>query len=173
MTIGRGIPPQAELSNIKPEKARLIGTTIAELNQLGRVKTDFEVEERIQQYFDICNDKGLRPGIEGLAFALGVTRQTLFYWARGQGCSEVRQEIIQRAKQGITAYIEAGFLSGSISPVSGIFALKNYSNWRDNKPLEETDTSESLEYMRMPVNKQRIAEQLGVDLEASETDDQF
>ena len=159
------------MSNVKPDKARLIGTTIAELNALGPVKTDFEVEERIQTYFDICNDKGLRPGIEGLAFALGVTRQALHHWSKGRGCSEYRQELIQRAKQGITAYIEIGLLSGSINPVASIFALKNYSGWQDNRSLEDADTSENLEYMRMPVNKKKIAEQLGVDIGENDSDD--
>ena len=160
--------PQLALDEIQPEKSRQITKTLIELGKLGRVETDEQVRERISEFFYICSESGIRPGIESLAFSLGVSRKTVFAWGTGRGCSPYRQELILRAKSLITSYVEQSLLTGATNPVSAIFCLKNYANWKDTVSIEDNTTFDTEKRM---IDKKQIAKQIGVDLEASETYD--
>ena len=95
-----------------------------------------ELERRIDEFFAICDRTGMIPSIEGLSLALGVSRQTVLRWYRGQYCSlEWTQKVLQ-ARQAILAYNEQRLLNGDIHPAAGIFWLKAAAGWRDDRPLE-------------------------------------
>jgi len=128
--------PQENLNNIPAEKVRKMLSELSELRKLPKVQTDVECQQRIDQYFQFCEERGIRPGVEGLSMALGVSRQTLWAWKGGCKCSEKRTEIIQTATQFIQTYIEQAFLSGSINPVSGIFLMKAWGAWQDANSIE-------------------------------------
>lgn len=163
--------PQRALDEMKPEKSRQITSALIELGKLGRVETDEQVRQRISEFFYICSESGIRPGIETLALALGVSRKTVFAWGTGRGCSPYRQELILRAKSLITSYVEQGLLTGATNPVSAIFALKNYAGWKDSISIEANTTFDTEKRM---IDKSEIAKQLGLkegDLEQIETDD--
>lgn len=120
----------------KPEIREMI-TSLYDLHQMGKPETDEELEERIDQYFRFCEVRAMRPGIESLCLALHITRTTLFYWSKGQGCSQKRQEIAQMAKMFISAFLEQAVVTGRISPPSGIFLLKNWCDYKDSFSLEQ------------------------------------
>ena len=128
--------PSGGLDNIRPE---IVTAAMAELNKLRSLKapkTDDEVEARINEYFNICENGGLRPGIETLAFCLGVTRMTIYKWSMGtQG--ERRKILIVSAKQAIASFIEQSALSGRINPVTAIFLFKNWLGYKDTYSFEE------------------------------------
>ena len=52
------------------------------------------------------------------------------------GCSEHRQELINRAKGFIAAFMEQAMTRGKISPPSGIFLMKNWLNYKDTISFE-------------------------------------
>ena len=130
--------PQAGLGEIEPEAVQQLVTSLKELHELGKPKTDEETKERIDEYFSFCERSSLRPGIESLCLSLHITRTTLYRWANGQDCSSYRQELVQSAKAFIGAFIEQAMLSGKISPPSGIFLMKNWLSYKDAISIEES-----------------------------------
>lgn len=134
--------PQAGLDDLEPEVVHHFVSSLRELHDLGRPKTDAEVEQRIDDYFSFCERSSIRPGIETLCLSLHISRTTLFRWGNGIDCSNQRQEIIQSAKSFIGAFIEQCMLGGKISPPSGIFLMKNWLNYKDTISLEENTPQE-------------------------------
>lgn len=129
--------PQAGLDEIEPGTVQQIVTSLKELHDLGRPKTDDEVAKRIDDYFDFCQRSSIRPGIESLCMSLHISRTTLFRWNNGDDCSSYRQELIQSAKSFIGAFLEQAMLGGKISPPSGIFLMKNWLSYKDAISIEE------------------------------------
>lgn len=62
--------PQAGLDEIEPAAVQQIVSSLKELHDKGRPKTDEEVEERINEYFSFCERSSIRPGIESLSTIL-------------------------------------------------------------------------------------------------------
>lgn len=130
--------PQSKLDAIPAETVGDIVMSLRGLHELGKPANDDAVEMRIDQYFQICQNTKIRPGIESLCLALHISRQTLFNWSNGNGCSDRCMELIQSAKAFVAAYVEQAMLGGRISPPSGIFLMKNWLNYKDAISLEES-----------------------------------
>ena len=135
--MGKGYP-QARLDDVQPEQVQEIVSSLKELHDRGKPRTDEEVEQRIDDYFAFCEKSSIRPGIESLALSLHISRKTLYLWGNGEGCSSRKTEAVQSAKAFISAYIEQAMLQGKISPPSGIFLMKNWLNYKDTVSIEES-----------------------------------
>ncbi len=135
--MGRNNYPQGTLDEIEPGAVQQLVGSLRELHDKGRPESDEEVRNRIDEYFQLCQDSSLRPGIETMCAALHISRTTLFNWAKGINCSDERKEIVESAKAFIAAYIEQAMLSGKISPPSGIFLMKNWLSYKDTVSIEE------------------------------------
>jgi hypothetical protein len=135
--MARGVPIQQVIEDLDPSTVQAMVTSLKQLHDLGKPETDEEVEERIKYYFEFCEQSGLRPGVESLAAALHISRQTLFYWSNGTNCSPRRTEAVQSAKALISAFLEQCVMSGKISPPSGIFLMKNWLSYKDTVSIEE------------------------------------
>ena len=101
--------------------------------------SDDEVEERIIKYFQYCFDNDIKPGVEGMALALGVNRRTLWDWEVGNsraGVNSRRSDIIKKSKQILADYLESLSQNGKINPVTAIFLLKNHFGYSDKQELE-------------------------------------
>lgn len=129
---------------------RQINAELLELYQMPRPVTDEEVEQRIDAYFDACLHGALRPGIESICTALQITRTTFFNWRHGCGCSRERQTIIERAHQFIISFIEQAALSGKLNPVTSIFILKNWANYKNELSLDEPEALTKLNVLESP-----------------------
>ena len=136
--------PQGALDEMEPTTVQEIVTSLKELHDMGKPKTDAEIKKRIDDYFSFCQRSSIRPGIESLCMSLHISRTTLFNWNNGTNCSRECQELIQSAKSFIGAYIEQAMLGGKISPPSGIFLMKNWLSYKDAISIEESipDTTE-------------------------------
>lgn len=130
--------PQSALDNIEPEVVQAYVSSLKELHDLGKPKTDEETKQRIDQYFELCERSSLRPGVESLSMALHVSRITLYRWSMGEDCSPYKTELIQSAKSVIFGFLEQCLLSGKINPASGIFLAKNWLGYRDSISIEES-----------------------------------
>lgn len=133
----RGVAPQQMLEDMEPSVVQEMVTSLKQLHDLGKPETDEEVEQRIDYYFQFCQQSGLRPGVESLSAALHVSRQTLFCWSNGVNCSTRRTEAVQAAKALISAFLEQCALTGKINPASGIFLMKNWLGYKDTVSIEE------------------------------------
>ena len=126
--------PTAQIDSIEPDKKREIVNDLLNLHSMGKPETDADVKERIEKYFEYCKISGLRPCVESMAIALGVSRQTLWRWRTGVNCSRERQEMISNALTTIAAYITQAMLQGQVNVVCGIFLLKNWFSYLDSTP---------------------------------------
>lgn len=115
-------------------------------------KSDEEMADRINQYFDDCAEYGILPRWESLALALGITRAQAWNIASGKFGSSARQRMLQRAKDILSA-VDAELVStGKIPQVVYIFRAKNFYDMRDqqevvvtpNNPLGEVESTEAL-----------------------------
>lgn len=156
----RNNTPTADLATIPEEFTALTVSSLKELNALGQPRSDAEVTQRIDQYFTFCGQHNLRPGIESLALALHVSRQTIYLWGKGINCSVERQQTIENAKQFIASFIEQAGMSGKLNPVTTIFLMKNWMGYQDAYALEssvsetrDTQPSEDLQSIRTRYSK--------------------
>lgn len=158
----------AKLANVEIEtalKQQEITEVVTSLNQLRKlkpVKTDEEIEQRLDYYFNACADEQIRPGIESLCLALGVTRTTLYRWANGSYCSERRTELIQQAKAVITSYIEQATLKGRLNPASSCFLFKNWAGYKDSYDVKAISD--------IPTQRIRTIEEIAKDYPDMELD---
>lgn len=129
----------AELSS--NEKVGIVTDSLLSLHNRGACEDDAEVQRRVDDYFTLCRNGQIRPGIESLACALCVSRITIWNWAQGYGCSKERQTIIQNARQMIHAVLEEMAISGLLNPATGIFLMKNWMGYRDAVEVETTPQS--------------------------------
>mgnify|MGYP000282048104 CR=1 FL=1 len=119
--------PTGQLNEVPAEFMKSTVVSLRQLYDKGKPETDKEVEERIDEYFQFCEDSSIRPGIESLSVALSVTRTTLWNWEQGIGCSTRRQELISKAK--------------ALSRPSSCWRLSSASRTRLEKPSCSCRTS--------------------------------
>lgn len=127
------------------------------------INDDQEVEERIQHYFNYCISKDIKPGVEGLAMAIGVSRATLWDWEAGRSrmmSSTSRSDLIKKAKQFLALYMENLSQNGKINPITAIFLMKNHFGYADKQEVIVTP-NQNLEAAHTP---EQIAEQIANDI---------
>lgn len=133
-----GKAPQTQLEVMNPEKTRAIIHSLRQLYDMGKPETNLELKERIDMFFQFCEDSSVRPGVQALCTALHISRTTLFRWSNGEDCDMERQEIVSMAKSFIDSFLEQVTLSGQVSPPVGIFLLKNWCSYKDTVSIEES-----------------------------------
>lgn len=132
-----GKSPQEQLTEMNPAKTRAIIHSLRQLYDMGKPETNGELKERIDMFFQFCEDSNIRPGVQALCTALHISRTTLFRWSNGEDCDRERQEIIGTAKSFIESFLEQVTLSGQVSPPVGIFLLKAWCGYKDTISIEE------------------------------------
>lgn len=150
---------------------QFVGDTLHQLRELYEMekpKTDEEAEARIDEYFRFCERSNLRPGVGGLAFALGISRITLYAWSEGRGCSARKTRAVQKAKAFIEMFLESAFQSGKINPVSGIFLLKNWFQYRDTVEISTANNAAPKADMSPEEIRQIIETDIPMDTEPME-----
>lgn len=87
------------------EISQLMGNVVKfyELGKLAPPKSDDEVEQRIEAYFDYIIRTGEKPSVEKMALALGVNRSTLQSWKNGEYGSARRQAMVCFAYETLAA----------------------------------------------------------------------
>ena len=126
------------------DNARYIDFALASFNLPKVDLSDTKaVEERINWYFARCKDHDMKPGVVGLANALGVSRKTLWSWKNGvRGVNTPESvDIIKRAYNFLEELWEDYMLNGRISPPNGIFLGKNHFNYTDVQDIVVTPNS--------------------------------
>ena len=121
------------------EFTQVTTTCLLDLQAQGKPQTLEELKERTKKYFEFCANSRLRPCVETLAVALGVSRQTLWEWSDTEHCNKSAEwcDTVAGAKQLISAFTSQAALSGHLSPPIAIFLLKNIAGYRDQVSFEE------------------------------------
>lgn len=125
----------AATTTAKKEEISAIIQESYQFFNLPIVKSDDECAERLNWYFQLCNEKGQIPTVEDMCLALGTVRQTVWRWENGDGCSSARKDMIKKAKE-ILAGIDAKLVSqGKIPQITYIFRAKNFFGMKDTQDV--------------------------------------
>jgi hypothetical protein len=92
-----------------------------------------ELQQKIDEYFEMCDEKGKPYTISGLAYYLDTNRQTLLNY---EGRDEFF-DTITRAKARIEAFVEESLWQPKIA-TGVMFNLKNNFGWQDKQSLEHS-----------------------------------
>lgn len=119
------------INEVEPDVMQNISNTLYSIRMRDKPLTNEDIKRVLDEYFTACRDTGTRPGVEGVCWALKISRTTFNNWCQGIGCDTERKEIILNARQYVIACVEALGLSNKLNPGTWCFALKNWANWRD------------------------------------------
>lgn len=86
-----------------------------------------EVEEKINAYFNYCEEKEKPYTMSGLAYYLGISRQTLVNYSN----QDQFFYTIKKARDRVQMQLEENALSNKANPTFTIFNLKNNFDWKD------------------------------------------
>lgn len=102
-----------------------------------RIENEEEMEDRIQQLFELCSTTGNMPTYESIAVACGIPSRTFYDMknAKFEGYEKYSQ-IIRRAKEVISLMESSMVRDGKIPPSLWIFRAKNYLGMRDVQQIE-------------------------------------
>jgi len=113
------------------------GNKFALGNKGGRpafYKTPQELEEKITEYFDYCQENEERITLTGLVLYLGFAELRSFFDYEER--KDEFSQVIKRAKHVVMALHEER-LSGT-TPTGSIFWLKNHG-WKDTQQIDHTN----------------------------------
>ena len=100
------------------------------MGEVGRpraFKSVEEVEEKINAYFNYCEEKEKPYTMSGLAYYLGIDRKTLINYSK----NEEYFHTIKKARDKVQMQLEENALSNKANPTFTIFNLKNNFDWKD------------------------------------------
>lgn len=99
---------------------------------LPTAKTDDEIAQRVEFYFNDCYRHKLKPTLEGVALAIGITTQTFNNWSEKESKSDFdRFAITKRVKQVLANFDASLLINGKMNPVAYIFRSKNLYGMKD------------------------------------------
>lgn len=110
-----------------------------------------QVKQRISEYLDFCELHDKKPSPVAMANWLGVSRETLNTWKRGEYRSETHSDLIKKAMILMEEVWYDMMQNGKINPASGIFLAKNVFGYKDvadvvvtpNNPLQDMNADEA------------------------------
>jgi len=110
-----------------------------------------QVEERLKQYFQYCMDNDRKPQIVGMANWLGVSRDTLNSWKRGEYRADTHSDLIKKAIEVLEELWVDYMQNGKVNPGAGIFLGKNLFGYKDvadvvvtpNNPMQDLDADQA------------------------------
>lgn len=121
-----------------------------------------QVKHRISEYLDFCELNDKKPSVVAMANWLGVSRDTLNSWKRGECRADTHSDTIKKALLLMEEIWYDLMQNGKINPGSGIFLGKNVFGYKDvadvvvtpNNPLQGMDADQA---------RKRITDAIPVD----------
>lgn len=95
-----------------------------------------DMQNDIDEYFEICNRQNKPYTITGLCLALNMCRDTLLEYSKNGEFSDT----VKKAKMKVENFLEEKLISG-IAPTGVIFNLKNNFGWKDKQENINIETS--------------------------------
>jgi hypothetical protein len=90
-----------------------------------------QVEQRINEYFQYCFENDRKPNVKGLGNWLGVSRETLNNWKRGDYRNNTHCDLIKKVWDIFEELWLDYMQNGKVNPASGIFLGKNLFGYKD------------------------------------------
>ncbi len=106
-----------------------------------KYKTQEELQEGIDKYFQECDEKELPYTMSGLAESLDIDRRTLTNYSNNDSFFP----LIKKAKQKVERQLEENALMGKSNSTFTIFNLKNNYGWRDTVEVKNDNELSKLD----------------------------
>jgi hypothetical protein len=116
-------------------KALSLNLKIRELGLRGKPQTQQEMQDRITEYFTLCQQAQLNPTVEGLALAVDYDRKSLFDIQTGKG-KLAFSDIVKKAKDFIANYDAILAASNKMNSAVYCFRSKNFYGMKDQVQIE-------------------------------------
>ena len=107
-----------------------------------------QLQGRVLQYFQLCADHDMKPGVAAVGLAIGLDRRRLWEIRSGSKNVAIPQEckdIINGVYDSLEVLWEGYMTSGKINPVTGIFLGKNNFGYADKQEYVVTPNTLSQE----------------------------
>ena len=100
------------------------------------VRNPEQLSSRVLEYFQLCADHDMKPGVAAVGLAIGLDRRRLWEIRSGAANVAIPQEckdIINGVYDSLETLWESYMVNGKINPVSGIFLGKNNFGYQDKQ----------------------------------------
>ena len=154
--------PKRETSIMMPEGAEgdnnkytTFALAIMQLPKIDITKPE-QLSNRLTEYFSLCAEHDMKPGVAALALAVGLDRRRLWeinndIVGRNLLVPEESRQLIKMAYNSLEVLWESYITNGKINPVAAIFLGKNHFQYKDQQEYVVTpntaqhDTPEIIE----------------------------
>jgi hypothetical protein len=135
-------PERTDLPNtpVIPEGDNNKYTTFAlAIMQLPKidVRNPEQLRGRVLEYFQLCADHDMKPGVAAIGLAIGLDRRRMWEIRSGSERNATIppecKDIINSVYDSLEALWESYMINGKINPVSGIFLGKNNFGYQDKQ----------------------------------------
>lgn len=159
--------PAAGLKRLEDDdsKREIIGKALGNILKVSRifdepVKNDEELCERLNWFFQTCEETNQLPTVEKMCLSLGYDRTTIFGWESGhrKGFSSATANIIKKAKNLIASLDAELALDSKIQPVVYMFRAKNFYGMADKQEVVVTPNQPLGDYQDPNVIAEKYAE---------------
>lgn len=132
--------PNAKFTAETDEDKKLIGKLLNETlvaYRQERVKSDDELIQRIDEYFQHCGLDGVTPTVEEMSLYTGYTSATLYDWevGRNKGFSPETSNVIKKAKEVLKTFDAKLVIAGKMNFLAYCFRAKNYYGMADKQEV--------------------------------------
>ena len=130
------LPNAVELPDGDNNKYTTFALAIMQLPKID-VRDATQLRNRVVEYFQLCADHDMKPGVAAVGLAIGLDRRRL--WEIRSGSSrnstipQECKEIINEVYDSLEVLWEGYMTNGKINPVSGIFLGKNNFGYSDKQ----------------------------------------
>ena len=102
-------------------------------------ETEEEFAERLNEFFQHCEEANEIPTIEKMALALGSYRQKVWEWEVQETKGRLVSDMLKKAKSIISTMDAELAMTGKIQPVVYIFRSKNFYGMRDQVDISASN----------------------------------
>ena len=131
------LPNALELPEGDNNKYTTFAIAIMQMPKID-VNDPVQLGERLVDYFQLCADHDMKPGVAALSLAIGLDRRRLWeinndVAGRNVSMPQESKDIIKTAYNSLEVLWEGYMINGKINPVSGIFLGKNHFGYQDKQ----------------------------------------
>lgn len=142
----KDVVPVVDLPEGDNNKYTTFALAIMQLPKID-VRNPEQLRARVVEYFQLCADHDMKPGVAAIGLAIGLDRRRLWEIRSGinnQTIPKECHEIINEVYDSLEALWENYMQNGKINPVSGIFLGKNNFGYADKQEYVVTPNTSGL-----------------------------
>lgn len=127
----------------KREWNKLILQHIRKIQQIRKPSVQFPntIQRACDEYFNLCEEDGVKPSVAGLSLALGTNRTTLLSWVRGDISIE-SADVVRNYFNLLEIFDETALKDNRVNALAGVFNAKNNYDYKDQVEHKIVDDRE-------------------------------